>query len=105
MATEFVVTPAGSTEDLYLKCATVSPSKAGKTYSSLAIATGFTDVLGGKVVGFDTEFKRMQFYKDIFSFDHIPIQEPYTVQKYIDAIDYAEEHEYTVMVIDSLTPM
>ena len=82
-----------------LKLAVTGPSGSGKTHSALLIAKG----IGGRVAVIDTENKTASLYSDRFEFDACDVEPPYTVDKYILAIDAAIEQGYDVLVIDSLT--
>jgi hypothetical protein len=79
-----------------LRAAIFGPSGAGKTFSSLRIATG----LGGKIAVIDTERGSAAKYADLFSFD---VAEPAdkTIDAYVETIKSA--HGYDVLVIDSLS--
>lgn len=79
-----------------LRAAIFGPSGAGKTFSSLRIATG----LGGKIAVIDTERGSAAKYADLFSFD---VAEPAdkTIDAYVETIKAA--HGYDVLVIDSLS--
>ena len=64
----------------------VAPSGAGKTYSSLILATELAQ--GGKIVLIDTENRSSEKYADIFDFDILEFDAPYTPQRYVEAIQY-----------------
>lgn len=73
-------------------------SGAGKTYSALAIGTA----LGKKVAFIDTEKKSASLYDDYFHFDVCNLEQ-YHPAKYIEAIRFAGEAGYDVLIIDSLS--
>jgi hypothetical protein len=79
-----------------LRAAIFGPSGAGKTFSSLRIATG----LGGRIAVIDTERGSAAKYADLFSFD---VAEPAdkTIDSYVATIKAAAG--YDVLVIDSLS--
>jgi hypothetical protein len=79
-----------------LRAAIFGPSGAGKTFSSLRIATG----LGGRIAVIDTERGSAAKYADLFDFD---VAEPAdkTIDSYVETIKAAGE--YDVLVIDSLS--
>lgn len=85
------------------KLAVTGPSGAGKTLSSLLLAKG----LGGKKVGvIDTENNSASLYEDRFpgwEYFTLPINPPYTAQKYLKAVDVALAEGIDVLIIDSLT--
>ena len=81
-----------------LRCAIFGPSGAGKTMTSLRVATG----LGGSVAVIDTERGSASKYSDRFAFDALELQDQ-SVQGYVDAIKLAGSEGYAVLVIDSLS--
>lgn len=83
----------------WLKLAVTGPSGSGKTYSSLQMAFG----LGRKVAMIDTENGSGSLYAHLGEYDVLEISAPFTVAKYIDAINNAVEAGYDVLVIDSIT--
>lgn len=86
---------------LLLAC--TGSSGSGKTFSALRLATGMQRVLGGKIVGIDTEHRRMLHYADRFKFDHIDFEPPFGPLDYLAAIEQAVAQGGTVLVIDSMT--
>lgn len=82
-----------------LRLGIAAPSGAGKTYSALQMAFG----IGGKVGLIDTEYGSGDLYADLGDYDIIPIEAPYDVKKYLEAIKAFEEAGYTTIIIDSLT--
>jgi hypothetical protein len=82
-----------------LRIAITGPSGAGKTYSALLLASG----IGKRVALIDTENHSASLYADKFSFDTLEIDPPYTIQKYVQAIELAEKEGYDVVVVDSLS--
>lgn len=80
------------------------PSGGGKTYSALELATGIQSVVGGKIVGIDTENRRMLHYADKFDFEHIDFQPPFGSLDYADAIKFAvDEYKAKTIIIDSMS--
>lgn len=89
-----------------LKLAITGPSGSGKTMSSLLIAFG----IGKKVALVDTENQSASLYADMkegplagLAFDTLDIHPPYTIAKYVAAIEAAEKAGYDVLVIDSIS--
>jgi hypothetical protein len=82
-----------------LRLGIAAPSGAGKTYSALLLAFG----LGGKVGVIDTEHGSADLYADLGDYDVIEITAPYTVPKYLQAIQKFEAAGYATIIIDSLT--
>ena len=83
-----------------LKLGISGPSGGGKTYSALELASG----IGNKVAVIDTENGSASLYSDRFDFDVLEITPPYTVEKYIQAIDASVSAGYDVVVVDSISP-
>ena len=75
------------------------PSGSGKTFSALTLASG----LGKKVAVLDTEKGSAQLYSSEFNFDVCELIPPYSPEKYTDAIKFAEEQGYDVLIIDSIS--
>ena len=89
-----------------LKLAITGPTGSGKTFSALRLAHG----MGGKVAFIDTENGSASLYSEMkegplvgFEFDVMDMTPPFTTEKYIDAINYAEKNGYATIIIDSLT--
>lgn len=82
-----------------LRAAIFGPSGAGKTFSSLRIATGLAGKTG-RIAVIDTERGSAAKYADLFGFD---VAEPSdkTIESYVETIRQA--HGYDVLVIDSLS--
>ena len=76
------------------------PSGAGKTYSSLLLAKG----MGCKrVIVIDTEQGSSDLYDSILPFDVIDLGPPFTPERYIAAIDAAEQAGADCIIVDSIT--
>ncbi len=82
-----------------LRIAVTGPSGSGKTYSALRLAKG----LGSKIAFIDTENGSASLYSDKFEFDVLELTAPFTTEKYIEAIKFAEKSGYDVLVIDSIS--
>jgi len=83
-----------------LRAAVFGPSGAGKTFTSLRIATGLAD--GGPIAVIDTERGSASKYADRFSFDVLELADQ-SIDGYVDAIKQAAAAGYQVLVIDSLS--
>jgi hypothetical protein len=83
-----------------LRAAIFGPSGAGKTFTSLRVASGLA--AGGTVAVIDTERGSASKYADRFSFDVLELQDQ-TIDGYVAAIGEAAKAGYTVLVIDSLS--
>ena len=82
-----------------LRLGLVGPAGSGKTYGALLIAMG----LGGKIALIDTENGSGDLYAHLGDYDVCTLDAPYTVQKYLTAIEEAEQAGYSVLIIDSLS--
>lgn len=82
-----------------LRIALIGPSGAGKTYSALLTAKG----LGGKTALIDTENRRSEYYASEFDYDVLQLEPPFTPERYIEAIEAAEEAGYDNLIIDSIS--
>lgn len=90
-------------EKIWLKILLGGASGSGKSYSALRLATGIAKKGKGKVAAIDTEAGRIRYYANEFDFDDLQLEEPYTPEKYINAIDEAIEGGYSVLIIDSIS--
>ena len=84
------------------RIALIGPAGSGKTYTALR----FAEVLKGdeKVLFIDSEARSSEKYADEFEFDIIPLEPPYSVKTYEQAIKYAGAQEgYGVVIVDSLS--
>jgi hypothetical protein len=59
--------------------------------------------MGQKIAMIDTENGSGELYAHLGEYDVLTLHEPFTVQKYTDAIDLAEREGYQVLIIDSLS--
>jgi ABC-type oligopeptide transport system ATPase subunit len=83
-----------------LRLALIGPSGSGKTYTALTIATDL--VPDGRIALIDTERGSASKYADLFSFD-VQELESFHPQRYIQAIQEAQQEGYDVLIIDSLS--
>lgn len=95
-------TPA-SKEGFYLRMAMVGPSGSGKTWTALTIASQMAALAGGKIAVLDTEGGSSDRYKKFFKFDRLILSKNFSPQEYINAINAAAYHDYSVIVVDSFT--
>lgn len=79
-----------------------SESGCGKTMSALLLARGFVGP-AGKVAMIDSESGRGSLYADVIEggYDVCQITEPFSPQRYIEAIRSVEEAGYAIGIIDS----
>ena len=81
-----------------LRLSIAGPSGAGKTFTSLKIASE----MGGRIAFIDTERGSASKYSDQFEFDVIELDD-FHPETYIEAIQAAEKAGYDILVIDSTT--
>jgi hypothetical protein len=79
-----------------------APSGAGKTYSSLLIAYGMTGNWE-KVGLIDTENGSGDLYAHLGDYMVLPLEAPYTPDRYVQAIKAFEDAGVEVIIIDSLS--
>ena len=88
------------------------PSGAGKSQSACELATGIFKKCGGPGIAYiGTEGDRDKLYAQtksehgdyIFEYDLLQLEDPFTTDKYIAAIDEAVEAGYKVCIIDGLS--
>lgn len=79
-----------------------APTGFGKTYGALLIAHGITGDWS-KIAVIDTENKSASLYAHLGAYYTIPIEPPFTTDKYIQAIDVCEKGGIEVIIIDSTT--
>jgi len=82
-----------------IKIALMGPSGSGKTYSALRLAGG----IGTKTLLGNTEADRGYLYAGKFNYDIADLTAPYTPEKYIELINYAEKEGYDTLIVDSGT--
>lgn len=88
------------------KIAITGPSGSGKTFSGLLLASG----MGKKIAVIDTENGSASLYADMdkgplkgVTFDVVEITPPYTIDKYVQAIEAAQTSGYDVVFVDSIS--
>lgn len=74
----------------------------GKTYSALLLAYGITDDWS-KVAIIDTENGSASLYSHLGGYNVLTLTEPYTPERYIQAIETCELSNIEVIIIDSIT--
>lgn len=78
------------------------PSGYGKTMSSLLLAYGITNDWS-KIAIIDTENNSASLYSHLGGFNVLTLDEPYTPERYIQAIKVCEKASVEVIIIDSIT--
>jgi hypothetical protein len=80
-----------------------SESGGGKTFSSLLMARGFVGPKG-RMVLVDTESGRGELYADVKEFggyDVLPLEDPFSPERYMKAIGAVEESGAAIGILDS----
>lgn len=85
-----------------IKAAIQGPSGSGKTYSSLLLAKGLAGSWS-KVAIIDTENGSADLYDGLGDYNVITMDEPYSPEKYIEAIEACESAGMTVCILDSIS--
>ncbi len=74
----------------------------GKTYSALLLAYGITNNWS-KIAIIDTENNSASLYSHLGEFNVLSLNEPYSPERYIEAIKTCENASIEVIIIDSIT--
>ena len=90
-------------EKVWLKVLLTSPSGGGKSYSALRLAEGIASKCGSRVAYIGTEGSRDLYYSNEFDYDVIHLDAPFTIDKYIEAINAAIDGGYKVLIIDTIS--
>lgn len=104
-------------EQVWLKSILCGASGSGKSQSALELATGIYNAMkkdgnaGSGIAFIGTEGDRDKLYAQAkskhgdytFEYDLLQLEEPYTTDKFIAAIDEALELDYKVIITDSLS--
>ena len=83
------------------KIAFVGPTGSGKTYTSLITA----HELGERILVIDTENKTSTKYAKVLPFKYfvLSLTPPYSIDKYVNALNYAVQRGFEVVIVDSLS--
>ena len=90
-------------EKIWTKILLGGSSGSGKTYSALRLATGLAKKCGSGIAAIDTEAGRIRYYANEFDFSDMQLTEPFTPEKYIEAINDAVSSGFKVLIIDSIS--
>ena len=85
-----------------IKLGLQSPSGAGKTYSALLLAYGLINNWS-KVAVIDTENHSSDLYAHLGNYQVLVLEQPFTPERYIEAIDVCEKAGMQVIIIDSIS--
>lgn len=77
------------------------PSRSGKTYSALRIATGLAQ--GQPIFMIDTESGRGLMYAEKFTYQYGELSAPFTSERYLQAIEAAKAAGAKVIIVDSMS--
>ena len=97
MNQNYAFTPAQDDVNL-LRMAIAGPSGGGKTWTALAIASA----MGARIGLIDTENKTASKYKNYFKFDKLDLVD-HSPTSYINALQVAQQCQFDVLIIDSLS--
>lgn len=78
------------------------PAGSGKTMSALKVARG---LVGNweQIVVIDTENNSADLYSHLGSFSVLPLEKPYSPERFIEAIELAEDAGFKCIIIDSIS--
>ncbi|MBA4307006.1 MAG: AAA family ATPase [Sphingopyxis sp.] len=85
-----------------LRVGVSGPSGSGKTYSALLLGRGLASSWE-KVLLIDTENGSGDLYSDLGEYNTLPLEAPYTPERYIEAIKAGEDAGMEVIIIDSIS--
>lgn len=77
------------------------PSKSGKTYSAFRLATGMAN--GDVIAMINTEGARGHMYAGKFKYETVDLGEPFSYERYREAVLAARELKPAVLIIDSVS--
>ena len=89
-------------EIIKLRIGLSGASGFGKTYSALLLAYGITNDWT-KIAIIDTENNSANLYANLGDFNVLQLNEPYSPERYIQAIRACENAKMEVIIIDSIT--
>ena len=84
-----------------MRLAIHGPSGSGKTYSALQLAKGLTK--NNQIAVIDTEAGSAALYSNLTSFKVLRLEQPFTPERFIEAITICENAGCDVIIIDSLS--
>lgn len=98
-------------EKVYLKALLTGPSGCGKSWSALELATGLSRKCNSDIAYIGTEGDRDKLYAQkkskhgdyTFEYDLLQLENPFSTEKFISAIDEAIDIGYKIIIIDSIT--
>jgi len=85
-----------------MKLGIQGPSGSGKTYSALLLAYGLVEDWN-KIAVIDTENHSSELYSHLGQYNVLPLREPFSPERYIEAIEACEKAKMEVIIIDSMS--
>jgi hypothetical protein len=85
-----------------IKMGLQGPSGSGKTYSPLLIGYGLTEDWS-KIAVIDTENHSADLYSNLGNYNVLSLQQPFSPERYIEAITACENAGMEVIIIDSIS--
>ena len=85
-----------------IKVAMLGSSGSGKTYSALLVAHGITNDWG-KICVIDTETGSANLYAHLGGYKVLSLDNPFSPERYIQAITVCEQAGIEVIIIDSIS--
>ena len=85
-----------------IKLAIQGPSGSGKTFSSLLLAYGLAGNWN-QIAVIDTENNSSHLYSHLGSYNVLSLSEPFTPERYAEAIEFCEKAGMRVIIIDSIS--
>jgi hypothetical protein len=85
-----------------IKLGLQSPSGAGKTYSALLLAYGLINNWS-KIAVIDTENHSADLYAHLGNYQVLSLDQPFTPERYCEAIEICEKAGMEVIIIDSIS--
>ena len=85
-----------------LKIGIQGPSGSGKTFSALLVAFGMTGDWS-KIAVIDAENSSSELYSHLGEFNVLPLEPPYTPERYVQAINACSIDDIEVVIIDSMS--
>lgn len=89
-------------EESKIRLALQGPAGSGKTYSSLLLARGLAGSLE-KVAVVDSEHHSADLYAHLGNYSVLPLEPPFSPEKYIQAIKICEEAGMEIIILDSIS--
>jgi len=89
-------------QNVKLRLGLSGASGFGKSYSALLLAYGMTKDWS-KIAVIDTENSSVSLYSDLGNFNVLDLNEPYSSERYIEAIKVCENANIEIIVIDSIS--